>query len=251
MALELRQQLKLSQQLVMTPQLQQAIKLLQLSRLDLVETVHQEMLENPFLEEKFEEIGGEEPVHSGGAGEMSREVEVVDKAETPLLATASGNPEDMMRTADWEDYLGEFSSSSRHAQVREAESQEQMSFEGRHAGKPSLEGHLEWQLRLSNFSDRDKDIGEYIIGNLNSNGYLQATAEDVAEMAGATAAEVESVLVRMQLFDPVGVAARTPQECLLVQLRFHGLDTDPILVELVREHLEDLEKKRYKPLCRK
>jgi RNA polymerase sigma-54 factor len=236
MALELRQQLKLSQTLVMTPQLQQAIKLLQLSRLELLETVQQEMLENPFLEETVDEIPQEAPE---------------EKALSTENRSKLGSEEDLARNADWEDYLGDFSSTSRQMQVRETEVQEQLSFEGRYAVKPSLEGHLHWQLRLSDLSEKQKDIGEIVIGNLDSNGYLQASALEVAEMAKASTDEVEVVLQVMQTFDPVGVAARTPQECLLVQLRVYELDKDPVLVELVREHLEDLEKKRYKPLCRK
>ncbi len=236
MALELRQQLKLSQTLVMTPQLQQAIRLLQLSRLELLETVQQEMLENPFLEEKADDIPQEAP--------DERDVGTDNKS-------LPGSVEDLARNADWEDYLGEFSSTSRQMQVRETEVQEQLSFEGRYAVKPSLDGHLHWQLRLSDMSEMQKDIGEIVIGNLDSNGYLQASAQEIAEMAQASTEDVEAVLRIMQTFDPVGVAARTPQECLLVQLRVFALDKDPVLVELVKEHLEDLEKKRYKPLCRK
>jgi len=238
MALELRQQLKLTQQLVMTPQLQQAIKLLQLSRLELMDTVQQEMLENPFLEEHHDESGDE------------RSPESSDTAVAETVSTPSTEQE-LARNADWEDYMGEFSSTSRHSQVREAEAQEQLSLEGRYAVKPSLDGHLEWQLRLSDFTEKEREIGEVVIGNLDGNGYLQATAEEVASMAHSEPELVESVLVRMQQFDPVGVAARTPQECLLMQLRFYEMDDDPILVELVKEHLEDLEKRRYKPLCRK
>ncbi len=237
MALELRQQLKLSQQLVMTPQLQQAIKLLQLSRLELLETVQQEMLENPFLEEHAEEHSQETP----------------EEKPQPTVQEGhmTGSEAELARNADWEDYLGDFSSTSRQMQVRESESQEQLSFEGRYAVKPSLDGHLEWQLRLSDMNEKQMEIGEAVIGNLDSNGYLKASASELAEMAHTTEDEVEVVLRAMQLFDPVGVAARTPQECLLVQLRVFKLDNDPVLVELVKEHLEDLEKKRYKPLCRK
>ena len=244
MALELKQQLKLSQQLVMTPQLQQAIKLLQLSRLELLENVQQEMMENPFLEEAADEnTFGDSPDSRVDAQSEQKNIES-NKNET-------GTEADLLRSADWEDYLGEFSSTSRQIQVRESEIPESVSFEARLTHKPSLEGHLEWQLRLSNFSPKEMEIGEAIIGNLNSSGYLQATAEDIALMVSASEDEVESTLERFQLFDPIGVAARTPSECLLIQLRVLGLDEDSVCVSLVKDHLEDLEKKRYKPLCRK
>ncbi len=235
MALELRQQIKLAQQLVMTPQLQQAIKLLQLSRIELVETVQRELLENPFLEEGFEEPAGDEQ-------KEVRAQNVEDQVYDAVLA----------KDADWEDYLGEFASTPRNAQSREFESFDDITpFEARYSEKPSLEGHLLWQLRLSSLREEQKTIGEIIIGNLASSGYLQSSILELAQMLDVQEAAVEEVLECIQFFDPVGVAARSPQECLMVQLRNLRYDRDPILVSLVTDHLEDLENKRYKPLMRK
>lgn len=237
MALELRQQLKLSQQLVMTPQLQQAIKLLQLSRVELLETVQQELVENPFLEETMEDVQApieeKRPTHEDDADAYSKEA---------------------ARNADWEDYLGDFSSTSRQSSARESElaSEDGLSVEARYSTKPTLEGHLNWQLRLSSrLTEKQKEIGEAIIGNLSSAGYLQASHEDIAALASAGVDEVETVLKVIQRFDPVGIAAHTAQECLMVQLEMLNYDRDPILVSLVTEHLEDLEAKRYKPILRK
>lgn len=232
MGLELRQQLKLSQQLVMTPQLQQAIKLLQLSRLELLETVQQELLENPFLEEG--------------------EPEVVQEKQEERQDSVEDGQDAAVKDADWENYLGEFSSTSKQSHSRDSEVPEEgMSFEARLASKPSLEGHLNWQMRLSNFSEEEIAIGDIIIGNLDNNGYLQADVTDIMSMIPATAENIENVIQKIQLLDPIGVGARSPQECLLVQLQVYGLDDDQVLVSLVRDHLEDLEKHRYKPLVRK
>ena len=234
MALELRQQLKLAQQLVMTPQLQQAIKLLQLSRVELLETVQQELLENPFLEEG----SSEEVAEPQNDQRTAVKEEVYDR--------------ELARDASWEDYLGEFASTPRQVQPREHETVEDISpLEARYSARPSLEGHLLWQLRLSTLTEQQKEIGEVIIGNLGSSGYLQASLEEIAELASASVAEVLPVLERVQQFDPVGVAARDACECLLIQLQSLKYDRDPILTELVRSHLEDLEAKRYKPLLRK
>ena len=256
MALELRQQLKLSQQLVMTPQLQQAIRLLQLSRLELVETVQRELLENPFLEEVQEEV----PADRNDA-----------RAEKPAETVYD---QEAAHSADWEDYLGEFASTPRLVQPRDHEVAEEMtSLEARFASRPTLESHLMWQLRLSSLSDEEKDLGEIIIGNLSSSGYLQASVEEMVEMARSNAQrlredlveagenpacvsmpevlDMEKVLKAVQQFDPVGVAARSPQECLLIQVMALGYDRDTVLVELIRDHLEDLEARRYKPLLRK
>lgn len=240
MALELKQQLKLSQQLLMTPQLQQAIKLLQLSRLELVETVQRELLENPFLEESDNTVPEE------------REAENRSESETRAKSEENLFEKDNPSMADWEDYMGELSSMPKLAGAREFElSEEISSLEARHAARPNLDAHLMWQLRLSQLSERQKDIGEYVIGNLDSAGYLRASNEEVAGMAEATPEEVEEVVKALQRFDPVGVAARTPQECLMVQIEVLRYDRDPILVELVRHHLGDLETHRYKPLLRK
>ena len=236
MALELRQQMKMAQQLVMTPQLQQAIKLLQLSRLELVDAVHQEMLENPFLEE----FSGEGLPELEAAGE-SRENGDMEAYDREVASEAS-----------WEDYLGEFASTPKNSQLKEADFSEEISpLEARYAARPSLDGHLVWQLRLSTLTSRQKEIGEVIIGNLGPTGYLQASDEEIAALAHADPAEVKDVLEKIQLFDPVGVAAHDPRECLLIQLKNLGYDRDPVLVELVSSHLDDLEAKRYKPLLRK
>ncbi|MDR2076678.1 MAG: RNA polymerase factor sigma-54 [Desulfovibrio sp.] len=235
MALGLLQKLQLSQQLIMTPQLQQAIRLLQLSRVELLETVQQELLENPFLEESYEEA----PV-------------AVEEQRPSPEEDADAYTREAARNADWEDYLGEFASTSRQSSQREQESLEEgATFEARYAAKPTLEGHLHWQLRLSRLTEKQMGIGEAIIGNLSSSGYLQAEIGEIADLAQASPEEVEEVLQQIQRFDPVGVAARTPCECLLVQLAVLRYDRDPVLVSLVSEHLEDLEAKRYKSILRK
>lgn len=234
MGLELKQQLKLSQQLVMTPQLQQAIRLLQLSRVELAETIQKELLENPFLEESQEEIASE-------------------RQETRTEHDPSeAYDQDVSNTADWEDYLGEFASTPKQLQSREYELSEEMSsLEARYASRPTLESHLMWQLRLSTLTDEQKNLGEAIIGNLSSSGYLQASLEEIANSEHTDIEKLKPVLHAIQRFDPVGVAAQSPQECLLIQIEVLGYDRDPILVELIQNHLDDLEAHRYKPLLRK
>lgn len=254
MALELRQQLKLSQQLVMTPQLQQAIKLLQLSRIELLDAVQQEMLENPFLEESGSESNSETLASETGndradAGEADF---LPDRQNSQRDGDEDVYDRELAKDAAWEDYLGEFASSPRQAQVREIDLPEEISpLEARYSTRPTLEGHLLWQLRLSTLSDTEKDIGEVIIGNLASSGYLQANIEEIAELAKCSIDQAKTVLEQVQFFDPVGVAARDAKECLMIQLKNLRYDRDPILLELVQSHLEDLEQRRYKPILRK
>lgn len=233
MGLELRQQLKLTQQLVMTPQLQQAIRLLQLSRVELMETIQEELLENPFLEVSEFELSDQ------------------NQDERPLDINEAYE-EAISLNADWEDYLGDFSSSSKQASVYEADfSDDGMAYDARYSSDPSLDSHLLWQLRLSDLSDEEKEIGEIIISNLSSTGYLEATIEDICSLSKAGEEKVEKILHYIQRLDPVGVAARAPQECLRIQMEVLGLDKDPILLALATEHLEDIEARRYQPLMRK
>ncbi|MCR5813902.1 MAG: RNA polymerase factor sigma-54 [Desulfovibrio sp.] len=238
MALELRQNLKMQQSLVMTPQLRQAIKLLQLSRLELEETIQQEMLENPFLEEKITDDRPADHEAESAERKESHEDEVYDS--------------DVAKDAQWEDYLGEFSSTSRQVQNKEREALDEItSFESRYAAKPTLEAHLLWQLHFSQLSEEEIAIGEEIIGNLSSSGYLEADIAEIAQKTGKSPEKVEEVLRRVQRFDPVGVAARDARECLLIQIKELNYDRDPILVSLVSDHLEDIEMRRYKPLLKK
>ena len=241
MGLELRQNLKLTQQLVMTPQLQQAIKLLQLSRVELLDAVQQELLENPLLEE-----GSPEP---GNARDALSSPE--SQGGEPDQRKVSQEEADLLRNANWDDYLGVFSSTSKQSQMRESEvPEEMMSYEARLAGKPSLEGHLLWQMHLSDLDDEQLIIAETILGNLDSLGYLATSLEEVAQLTLSPLEMVQDVHLKVMHMDPVGIAARTPQECLLVQLEVQG-ESDPILLSMIADHLEDLEKRRFKPLLRK
>ena len=237
MALELRQNLKLTQQLVMTPQLQQAIKLLQLSRLELLEVVQQELLENPLLEE------------TQPAGDEQRDRDTLNDKDQ--ISKLTSEEKEMVNNADWEDYLGHFSSTSKQAGSREWEAPETIqSYEARYSSKTSLEGHLLWQLFLQNFTDQELMIGEEIIGNIDSRGYLTATVQELAEACAVSEPAVEDILSKIQLFDPVGIASRNLKECLHIQIMALN-ETDPVLIELVTEHLEDIEKNRVAPLLKK
>jgi len=258
MALELRQSLSLTQQLVMTPQLQQAIKLLQLSRLELLETVSQEMEENPILEEMSqEEIEGDD-----GAGEKKEESKQAlqesqeIKSENPSGDDSGPDPdspslpevtvEERARDdVDWESYLSEYNSGySEGFSERHYEEKDTPSFENFTATKTDLSSHLFWQLNMSNLEDEKKEIGAYIIGNLNDDGYLDATIEEISQSTGSSIDDVKAVLTLVQNFDPVGVAARNTRECLLIQIAFQHL-TGTLAEKIIEDHLKDLEEKRY------
>jgi RNA polymerase sigma-54 factor len=245
MALEIRQVQKLAQQLVMTPQLQQAIKLLQLSRVELEELISQELQENPTLEEgpPEEKEGGQEAAVAGEA-EISETALPEVKRE---LSTA-----DKIGTLDWQEYIDTHSNSVHGSLTAEASRDDDEgppSWENTLTKKTSLEDHLVWQLRMSRLTEREEAIGSYMIGNLDEHGYLGISLEEVCQATEATAKETERVLKQIQLFDPVGVAARDLRECLLVQLENLGLSSS-LAARIVSDHLHQLENKRYDRLAR-
>ena len=244
MALEIRQQLKLSQQLVMTPQLQQAIKLLQLSRMELLDVVRAELEENPVLEESQE--GADEPVE---LGELASEVEGERSAESGAeeIREVAGDRESF-GDIDWHTYLESYSLGSTTADNYE-DDEDRPSYENLLTRKPSLHDHLLWQLKLSSIEGRDRLIAEEIIGNLDEDGYLQASVEELAIQMESPAARVERVLRTIQEFDPPGVAARTLQECLLRQVEQLGMQ-GTLVEALLCKHIEYLEGRRYPQIAR-
>jgi RNA polymerase sigma-54 factor len=244
MAFELKQNLKLSQQLVMTPQLQQAIKLLQLSRLELTDLISQEIEENPLLEEVVsDEYPEDEAIPESDTVEIAdrEEVKTIERTEE-ITGEGDGKEE-----FDWNSYLEDYGPTG----VRyDRKDDDAPSWDNMLMVKPSLTDHLMWQLKLSRITDAEMKIGEQIIGNLDGNGYLVASIEEIAKQEGVEESFVEGVLKKIQEFDPPGIAARDIKECLLVQARILGVLT-PLVESIINEHLKDLETKNYTNLSRK
>ena len=228
MALELRQSLGLAQQLVMTPQLQQAIKLLQLSRLELLETISQEIEENPVLEELT-------------AGESEQEEEKDDGKDEPVREPPEISEvmvEDRARDdVDWETYITEYNTgwAETHYEERDIPS-----FENITDTKTSLSEHLIWQLNMSSLDDEQGEIGIHIIGNLDEDGYLDISLEEISRITGHSPEKVMETLRLIQNFDPVGVAARDTRESLLIQARFHKLGGS-LIEKIIMDHMKELE----------
>ncbi|TNF23845.1 MAG: RNA polymerase sigma-54 factor [Deltaproteobacteria bacterium] len=233
--MELKQYQKMSLQLVMTPQLQQAIKLLQLSRLELSETVQNELLENPVLEIEAE-------AQSQSPAEVGREI---DKAKPDREDVEIRSHEADPTEANWEQYVSDYNSYSYTpggGGIRYSDD-DMPTIEQTLAGQQSLTDHLEWQLGLALLTDDERAIGEAIIGNITPAGYLPAeNVQQIADEMGIELSDVESVLEVVQEFDPLGVGARDLRECLLIQARVEYPDED-IVLALIDRHLENLEKK--------
>ncbi len=239
MAMEMRQQLKMSQQLVMTPQLQQAIKLLQLTRLELQDLVVQELEENPLLEESIEQEDVREP----------DTLEMAEQEHEPAQETADFHEvktgDETLR--DWDSYLDGYNYSSGEQQY--GGDDERPSFENLLTRKGTLIDHLLWQLHMGQYSEMDVRVGEVIIGNVDDYGYLRASLQEIAAASNATEEDVQDVLDCIQEFDPPGVAARDLRECLLIQARNLGMKGS-IVESILQNHLGDLEKRNYKQISR-
>ena len=252
--MEIKQVHKLSQQLVMTPQLQQAIKLLQLSRMELVDLVREEMMENPILEDGVDtaqEVGKEDAEAKEDAsfeGETEAAAPTVETTTQEVTGEAGGESQ-AVGEIDWENYIDNYTSAPSMPSVR-SNSEELPSLESTLTKKTSLFDHLVWQLKLSKLDEARENIGMLIIGNLDLDGYLkEPPLAEIAEEGGVAVEVAEEVLQKIQGFDPVGVAARSLSECLLIQARHLGADDD-ILVKMITDHIGNLEKKNYQAIAR-
>lgn len=241
MALELKQTVKLAQQLVITPQLQQAIKLLQLTRMELVDMVQEEMKENPLLEEA-------EPSEEEDSSPYDREAQEEPGEESPKETTLEVKGEGEGKDDfDWESYIENLDVPSYRTS---ADSEDRPSFENFLSRKTNLADHLMWQLRLSDLNEKGQDIGRFIIGNLDENGYLGISPEEIAAHLGCDPQEVEMALKRIRMFDPVGVGAMNLRECLLAQLDAMG-EPDAIAREVVMNHMARLKSRNYGQIAKK
>ena len=237
MAMEARLSLRQSQRVVMTPLLQQAIQLLQLSTLELQEVVQKELLENPLLEEVPQD--GEAP-----PGPNEPEAAVTPPEPVPETSRNEQQIDDLPF-----DLTARLFDDHEERSLVAQEERDELPFENIARSASSLAEHLEEQLRFATEETRVRRIGEEIIGNLDEDGYLRAEFGDIAERCQATPDEVEKVLLLVQSFDPPGVAARNVQECLLLQLRRDPLP-DPLSIEIVEQHFEDLSRRRYAEIAR-
>jgi RNA polymerase sigma-54 factor len=261
MAMELKQSLKMSQQLVMTPQLQQAIKLLQLSHMELVAQVQQEMEQNPLLEQPDETVEGDLSEHAPGEASLE-----AANAEVSAEELAAKNPEkaeevkgeDGPNEIDWEAYLNsyQFNEPSTASNKGNVATDDLPSFEANLVAKENLTSHLESQLSLLDLNEAERRIAREIVGNLDDDGYLKlpdVEGDPLIRLANEVDVDVcvaERTLRKIQALDPKGCGARDLQECLLIQVK--GLN-DPraaLLGTMIKRHLKALESKNLPAIAR-
>jgi RNA polymerase sigma-54 factor len=243
-------QQRLTQQLVMTPQLRQAIKILQVSRAELETLIDQELIENPVLEENLEDKTpeGEYEVPTVDGLKTSEELQAETPAEVEQASTID--------QIDWREFAENYSNDMHGSGSTNAASDDdddrRPAIENILVKRTLLPDHLMWQLRLSDMPDDEKQIGALIIGSLDQDGYLTLTVEEIAFLANVwpDTTLVDRVLQRIQLLDPPGVAARNLPECLMIQLRQLGCADDSLPSRIVRDHLTMLESRRFDRLAR-
>ncbi len=253
MALETRLYQRLSQQLVMTPQLRQAIKILQVSRAELEQLVDEELAENPALEEGIEtreeqedSPRTEERLEATGKGEEEW-AEVPAQRET----TNELEPESGLNAIDWREYLDNYSNDWHGASATPAdyEDDKRPSLESTLVRAQSLTEHLLWQLQMNQLDRQEESVTALLIGNMDKDGYLQLPIEDIAFQSGQDYEVVERALHRIQELDPPGVGARDLRECLLLQLRAQG-EEDSLVGLIIRDYLPLLESKRFDKIAK-
>lgn len=238
MALQQRLQTRLSQKLVLTPSLQQAIKLLPMSTLELADLLTQEVVENPMLEEVTAE--DLEPPDAANPAETAKSDAAADK-----------DAQDSWDDSDYEYFFGDYLDDGYRPRTPR-EVRELPPLENTLSTPGALADHLMWQLSLRPGDDDPlvRDVGAAIIGNLDDDGYLVASVEEIAGMGEWAAADVERVLRVVQGFDPVGVAARGLRECLMLQIEHLGLDGTATGL-IVRDHLQLLQNQQGQEIARR
>jgi RNA polymerase sigma-54 factor len=242
MAISQKLHTKLVQKLILTPSLQQAIKLLPMSTLELADLLNQEMVENPLLEEV--------PTEELQPADQQAQNEKAD-AEKP-----SAEKSDQWDDADYEYFFGDYLDDGYKSRAP-SEVKELPPIENTLSSASSLSDHLMWQLslqaeneQLRDLGEKVRDIGQAIIGNLDDDGYLVASVEEIAAMGDWPVSDVERVLQHVQSFDPIGVCARDLQECLTIQIRHLGMAGSPS-EKIVTEHLRLLQNHQVPELARK
>ena len=234
MAVGMKQSMQLSQTLRMTPQLQQAIKLLQLSRMELETAVRKELEENPILEESPESLPEDAEVSGQAPG------------EGPDAQTSQDQDPQKHDEFEWENYVD---SQYKPPQGTGGGNEEIMNYENVISTAETLFDHLMWQAGLYGFNDEELVFAQIIISYVDEDGYIKVPFEQIAADENVTKDDLESILPFVQEFDPPGVASRDLKECLLVQAKHLQEDTHD-LVGLISNHLKDLEKKNYEGIAR-
>ncbi len=272
MAVKLSQGQKQIQTVAMTPQLQQAIKLLTLTHLEMTNVIAEELVENPMLEEIMDEVerreketdsdsdnefeaSGEDTQDfdrddfnsndfesEGNEFEATTEAHVSDFSEQPLLKERDD--------FDWDSYVDSYNVNSSTPNMATGDGEEGPNYENIVSRGMSLAEHLEWQLKMENLSERELKIAEYIIHNINDDGYLEVEIPEIAKNLNVAVEDIDEIREVIMRLDPVGCGALNLIECLFAQARVQE-ERSPLLERIIRDHLEDLQNRSFDKIAKK
>lgn len=224
MMLGLKQTQRLSP--VLTQQLQQAIKLLQLSQLELLEAIELEINENPILE--------------------------IKEGDTPEERSEEKEEEPVEEKDDMTEWLERYSASEEiSAEYANFEEREYPDYENMVSKGTNLRDYLRWQVGLSDFNPEERIIAEWILENIDDNGYLAFPLAEISNVSGYTIEQLEAILLKVQKLDPPGVGARDLRECILIQYKMRGDNKDPIFEDFIIKHFDLIEKGNLKDIAKK
>jgi len=237
MAIKMQQGLKQTQGLMITPQLQQAIKLLTLTHLEMTNLISQEMVENPMLEEIDVDA---EKVEDVSREEMEMKEATSDNFSGPELIEGS------KESFDWESYSDSYNSSSSAPNTKENYSADDLpNYENMVTKGITLQEHLEWQLRMESLDQDKLELALSLIGNIDDDGYLEVPFDDIlAKSQIEDRDEALGVLGLVQHLDPIGCGSQNLEECLTLQARMLP-ERSPLAELIIQKHLRSLEKKDY------
>src|SRR5437016_259357 len=250
MALERKLNLRLSQRLVMTPSLQQAIKLLQMSKLELQDVLTQEIVENPLLEEEEEAAAAETSTEAEVEADASAAKEADAEAPPPSTDVAETPVEkerDSFDEIDFDSYFEDYLDSAYNP--RQYEDTEQVPLENTLSRPQGLPEHLNWQLSMSDTPASVREIAQYLVGNIDEDGYLRVTRDEIRAAGFTEEKEVEAALALVRSFDPPGVGAFDLPDCLMLQIRALGID-NALIVKVITEHWTEFLNRQFAQLAR-
>ncbi|MEE2742394.1 MAG: RNA polymerase factor sigma-54 [Bdellovibrionota bacterium] len=247
MVIKLSQSLKQSQNLMMTPQLQQAIKLLTLNHMEMKDAISEEMVENPLLEEYSAELANENGDSSDYVSDniekQNKETKSEDYDERPIMASSEDH-------FDWGTYVESFESTKSGSSLGVSSYDEEApNYENFVSGSQSLADHLMWQLRMENLTDEEFELSSLIIGNINDDGYLSVSFGEVVEQSNLSPEDAEDLLLMIQRFDPIGCGSRDLKDCLLAQAIIME-ERSPLLEKIIKTHLNDLQNRNFSKIAK-
>jgi RNA polymerase sigma-54 factor len=234
------------QKLILAPALQQAIKLLALTNLELIEVIDEELSENPMIELEEEDLekGAKETSPGAEADQEAKPPEEPEPGrENPEVEAPRRDADNLDVEAGFQDYLDD------GFRPNFSEKREAVSLENTLSRSPSLWDHLNWQAALTFFDETEREIAQFIIGNINEDGYLGSSVEEIARLCQAEPEEVDRIREKIKMFDPVGAGSLDLKEALLAQMD-HLEVKDDIARTIVRDHLPLLEKSDFSHLAR-